>query len=133
MEFPLRVWRAWFSRHQVCSGELAVNLPVQLLIATGNEGKRSELRQLLSGLPISLSDLQAFPAIKRIAETGATFLENASLKAVGYATQTGLLTLADDSGLEVDALCGAPGVWSARFAGESASDADRIEALLAAL
>ena len=110
-----------------------MNLPLQLLIATGNEGKRSELRQLLSGLPISLSDLQAFPAIKRIAETGATFLENASLKAVGYATQTGLLTLADDSGLEVDALGGAPGVWSARFAGESASDADRIEALLAAL
>ncbi len=110
-----------------------MNAPRRLLIATSNEGKRSELRQLLSHLPISLFDLQDFPALEPIAETGANFIENASLKAVGYATQAGLPTLADDSGLEVDALGGAPGVRSARFAGEFASDADRIEALLAAL
>ncbi len=110
-----------------------MNAPRQLLIATSNEGKRSELRQLLSHLPISLFDLQDFPALDPIAETGASFVENASLKAVGYATQAGLLTLADDTGLEVDALDGAPGVQSARFAGEFATDADRIWALLAEL
>jgi XTP/dITP diphosphohydrolase len=110
-----------------------VKPPRQLLIATSNEGKRSELRQLLSDLPLSLFDLRDFPAVERIAETGDTFAENASLKAIGYATQTGLLTLADDSGLEVDALDGAPGVRSARYAGESGLDSQRIEALLAAL
>jgi XTP/dITP diphosphohydrolase len=110
-----------------------VKPPRRLLIATSNEGKRSELRQLLSDLPLSLFDLRDFPAVERIAETGNTFAENASLKAVGYAAKTGLLTLADDSGLEVDALDGAPGVRSARYAGESASDAKRIEALLAEL
>lgn len=110
-----------------------MNTHHRLLIATGNAGKRSELRQLLFDLPISLLDLRNFPALEPIAETGGSFVENASLKAVGYAAQTGLLTLADDSGLEVDALSGAPGVQSARFAGESASDAERIQALLAAL
>jgi XTP/dITP diphosphohydrolase len=110
-----------------------VNVPHQLLIATSNDGKHREISQLLSDLPISLCDLRNFPAIKPISETGASFLENASLKAVGYAVQTGLLTLADDSGLEVDALGGEPGVRSARFAGEFASDTDRIEALMAAL
>jgi XTP/dITP diphosphohydrolase len=104
-----------------------------LLIATSNEGKRAEIRLLLSGLRVSLFDLRNFPAIEPIAETGTTFVENASLKAFGYAVQTGLLTLADDSGLEVDALGGAPGARSARYTGESASDAERIEALLAAL
>jgi XTP/dITP diphosphohydrolase len=110
-----------------------VNAPHHLLIATSNDGKRSEIQQLLSDLPISLFALRDFPAIKLIAETGTTFVENASLKAIGYATQTGLLTLADDSGLEVDALGGAPGLRSARYAGKSASDAERVEALLSAL
>ncbi len=110
-----------------------MNAPRHLLIATSNEGKRTEIRQLLSDLPISLFDLRNFPAIELIAETGITFVENASLKAIGYAVQTGLLTLADDSGLEVDALGGSPGVRSARYNGELASDAERIEALLAAL
>ena len=105
----------------------------QLLIATTSEGKRGELRQLLSLLPVSLLDLRNFPTIERVAETGNTFVENASLKAVGYAIQTGLMTLADDSGLEVDALGGAPGVRSARFAGEHRSDAERIRTLLTAL
>jgi XTP/dITP diphosphohydrolase len=110
-----------------------VNAPKQLLIATSNEGKRAEIQILLSDLPFSLFDLRNFPDIPPIAETGTTFVENASLKAIGYATQTGLLTLADDSGLEVDALGGAPGVLSARYTGDSASDAERVEALLVAL
>ena len=110
-----------------------MNAPSHLLIATSNEGKRAEIQLLLSDLPVSLFDLRNFPNIRPIAETGATFVENASLKAIGYAAQTGLLTLADDSGLEVDALGGAPGVRSARYTGESASDAERVEALLAAL
>jgi XTP/dITP diphosphohydrolase len=110
-----------------------VNSLRQLLIATSNEGKRAEIQLLLSDLPVSLFDLRNFPAIKSIAETGTTFVENASLKAIGYAAQTRLLTLADDSGLEVDALGGAPGVRSARYTSESASDAERIEALLTAL
>ena len=110
-----------------------MNSPRQLLIATSNEGKRAEIQLLLSDLPVSLFDLRNFPAIAPIAETGTTFVENASLKAIGYAAQTRLLTLADDSGLEVDALGGAPGVRSARYTGESASDAERIEALLTAL
>jgi XTP/dITP diphosphohydrolase len=110
-----------------------VNAPRHLLIATSNEGKRAEIEQLLTDLPISLFDLRNFPTIELAAETGTTFVENASLKAIGYATQTGLLTLADDSGLEVDALAGAPGVRSARYTGESATDAERNEALLSAL
>ncbi len=110
-----------------------MNVARHLLIATSSEGKRNELRQLLSGLPLTLFDLSDLPFMEPIAETGDTFVENASLKAAGYATQTGLLTLADDSGLEVDALGGAPGVRSARFAGKHDSDAERIEALLAAL
>ena len=110
-----------------------MNAPRHLLIATSNEGKHAEIQLLLSDLPFALFGLQNFPAIEAIAETGTTFVRNASLKAIGYAAQTGLLTLADDSGLEVDALGGAPGVRSARYPGESAADSERIEALLAAL
>ncbi len=104
-----------------------------LLVATRNEGKLQELRQLLADLPLSLLGLDDFPTIQTVAETGLTFVENASLKASGYATQAHILTLADDSGLEVDALGGAPGVLSARYAGEAASDAARIDKLLAEL
>ena len=104
-----------------------------LLVATRNFGKLEELRQLLSDLPFDLYGLERFPGIEGIRETGESFLENASLKAVGYATQTRLLTLADDSGLEVDALGGRPGVFSARYAGEQASDEERTVKLLAEL
>ena len=104
-----------------------------LLIATLNLGKLQELRQLVEKLPFVISDLRGSPCIQPIPETGETFIENASLKAAGYATQTGLLTLADDSGLEVDHLKGAPGVFSARYAHEGASDADRTTKLLAEL
>lgn len=104
-----------------------------LLVATLNEGKLRELREMLADLPLTLMSLEDFPSIQPIPETGATFAENASLKAAGYARQTSLLTIADDSGLEVDALDGAPGVFSARYAGEDASDAARTAKLLAEL
>ena len=104
-----------------------------LLVATGNLGKLEELRELLGSLPLCLYGLDRFPGVERVAETGESFVENASLKATGYASQTRLLTLADDSGLEVDALAGAPGVFSARYAGEGASDAERTTKLLAEL
>jgi XTP/dITP diphosphohydrolase len=103
---------------------------ITLLLATQNQGKIKELRQLLGDLPLNLHSLADFPAIEVVPETGVSFTENASLKAVGYARQTGLLALADDSGLEVDALGGAPGVLSARYAGEGASDSARTAKLL---
>jgi len=80
-----------------------------------------------------LLGLDDFPAVQTVPETGLTFVENASLKASGYARQVHILTLADDSGLEVDALGGAPGVLSARYAGAAVSDAVRIDKLLAEL
>jgi XTP/dITP diphosphohydrolase len=105
----------------------------RLLIATFNKGKLQELRQLLAELPFVISDLESFASVQPIPESGETFIENASLKASSYAKETGLLTLADDSGLEVDALNGAPGVLSARFGHEGASDADRTTKLLSEL
>ena len=104
-----------------------------LLIATSNQGKLAELRELLTNLPFTLFALADYPHIQIVAETGLTFIENASIKASDYARQTGLLTLADDSGLEVEGLHGAPGVFSARYLNESASYADRIQALLTEL
>ena len=102
----------------------------RLLLATRNDGKVRELRTLLSDLPLMLIDLGQVGLVNDVAETGETFAENAVLKASGYAAQTGLLALADDSGLEVDALGGAPGVRSARYIGKEAPDAARIERLL---
>ncbi len=107
--------------------------PQSLLMGTQNEGKLEELRQLLTGLPFQLYGLSNFPNIETVPETGESFSENACLKAVGYSSQTGFLTLADDSGLEVDALGGAPGILSARYAGEGATDADRTTRLLTEL
>jgi XTP/dITP diphosphohydrolase len=104
-----------------------------LLIATFNKGKLQELRQLVAQLPFVISDLESFVSVESIPENGETFIENASLKASGYAKQTGLLTLADDSGLEVDALGGAPGVLSARYGDEGASDLERTTRLLSEL
>src|SRR5215471_11664143 len=104
-----------------------------LVIATRNRGKLLELRAVVGELPLVLLDLHSFPSVRTVSETGTTFVENASLKAAGYALQTGEMTLADDSGLEVDALGGAPGVLSARYAGDGASDAERVNKLLAEL
>jgi XTP/dITP diphosphohydrolase len=102
----------------------------QILVATGNAGKIREMEEFLAGLPLILRGLKEFPNVLEVEETGATFEENAILKAKGYAAQTGLRTLADDSGLEVDALDGAPGVFSARYAGEFAGDEEKIAKLL---
>jgi XTP/dITP diphosphohydrolase len=101
-----------------------------LLIATGNTGKAAEIRVLLGNLPIGLRTLIDFPNVRPVAESGNTYEENAVLKARSYARQTALFALADDSGLEVEALGGAPGVISARYAGQGASDNDRVAFLL---
>jgi XTP/dITP diphosphohydrolase len=101
-----------------------------LLLATSNAGKVRELAQLLEGLPLTLRNLSEFEPVPIVEETGETFDENASLKATFYGRRTGLLALADDSGLEVEALNGAPGVRSARYAGEDATDGQRVARLL---
>lgn len=102
-----------------------------LLLATRNEGKLRELRDLLSDLPLKLIGLAEVEPIDDVFESGDTFAENAALKATGYASQSGLLTLSDDSGLEVDALGGNPGIRSARYVSQDASDVDRVQRLLA--
>lgn len=104
-----------------------------LLIATRNRGKLKEIKELLDDLAFNIVDLSRYPTIETVEESGETFTDNASLKASGYARQAGVLTLADDSGLMVDGLDGAPGVRSARYAGEGASDRERTEKLLRAL
>ena len=103
---------------------------MKLLIATHNRGKLREYRELLDGLPYELVTLDDVGITHDIEETGATFEENARIKAIAYSQQSGLLTIADDSGLEVDALGGEPGVYSKRYAGDGASDSDRIHFLL---
>ena len=111
----------------------------RLLLASSNPGKLRELRAILHDLPVELVGLDEAAARggaggpPEVAETGATFLENALLKARAYAAWSGLAALADDSGLEVDALGGAPGVRSARYAGEGAGDQANLDKLLAAL
>jgi XTP/dITP diphosphohydrolase len=111
-----------------------VSAPPRLLVATANPGKVRELAAILADLPVQLVGLRDLPGeAPDVEETGATFLDNARLKAHAYADWSGLPALADDSGLEVDALGGAPGVRSARYAGEGASDADNLAKLLAEL
>ena len=102
----------------------------KLLIATHNRDKLKELSFLLGGVPFELVSLSDVGIELDADETGDTLEENATLKAETYARLSGLPTLADDSGLEVEALGGAPGVHSARYAGEGASDEDRIALLL---
>jgi XTP/dITP diphosphohydrolase len=89
----------------------------RLLVATTNAAKLAEIRDILAGVPVQLSSLADWPSIAEPAETGATFEDNARQKAFYYAGATGLPTAAEDSGLEIDALDGAPGVMSARFPG----------------
>ncbi len=97
--------------------------PSELLIATGNAGKVAEFRDLLGGDRLTWRSLSDFPGVSEVAETGHTFRANACLKAAGYATATGLWAMADDSGLVVDALDGAPGVLSARWAASHSAGA----------
>lgn len=101
-----------------------------LVLATRNKGKVEEIRDLLKDFPITVQDLSDFGPIPEVEEDGATFEENAYKKASFTSRVLGLPALADDSGLEVDALDGAPGVRSARFGGEGADDAGRCRLLL---
>lgn len=105
----------------------------RLILATRNPGKVREIESILADSGWSFSSLQAFPDVETPIESGATYAENAILKARFYALATGMCALADDSGLEVEALAGAPGVYSARYAGENATDADRRALLLSEL
>jgi non-canonical purine NTP pyrophosphatase (RdgB/HAM1 family) len=97
------------------------------LAATTNDGKVREIRALLEGLAIELVGLDGYPGIAPPDETGATFAENARLKALYYATATGLPAIADDSGLEIDAMNGGPGIGSARFGGSNTSYPEKFE------
>jgi XTP/dITP diphosphohydrolase len=104
-----------------------------LLIATTNQGKLREYAAILADLPFELRTLRDLGISDDVEETGTTFAENAELKARYYAQRSGQLVLADDSGLEVAALGGEPGVYSARYAGHGASDAERNAFLLSKL
>lgn len=101
-----------------------------LVVATHNQGKAREFQSLLSGLSLNVVGLDAFPPAPVPEETGMTFAENALLKARDAFATTGCRAVADDSGLAVDALDGAPGVYSARYAGEPANDAANLARLL---
>ena len=107
----------------------------RLLLASANQGKLRELRTILGGLGVELVGLAeaGLGEPPEVEETGDTFLENALLKGRAYAAWSGLAAVADDSGLEVDALGGAPGVRSARYAGPGASDQANLDKLLSAL
>lgn len=106
--------------------------PRRIVLASGNPGKVREIQALLAGYRIEVSPQSAF-GVSDADETGLTFVENAILKARHAARQCGLPAIADDSGIEVDALLGAPGIRSARFAGKNASDRANVERLLECL
>ena len=96
----------------------------ELVLASGNKGKLAEFQRLLDGLDVQIHSMIEYPEIGEIVEDGSTFAENALIKARAVCKATGKPAMADDSGLAVDALNGAPGIYSARFAGEQRSDAD---------
>ncbi|MGB5427000.1 MAG: XTP/dITP diphosphatase [Gammaproteobacteria bacterium] len=104
----------------------------EIVLASSNPGKVREINQLLATLDLHVQPQSEFGVIDA-EETGLTFVENAILKARNAAQHTGLPAIADDSGIEVDALNGAPGIYSARFAGDNASDQQNLEKLLAEL
>lgn len=104
-------------------------LPPKVVLASSNRGKLREINQILAGLGMEAVAQSDF-TVPDVEETGLSFVENAILKARHAAQLTGLPAIADDSGLEVDALDGAPGIYSARFAGVDASDADNLQKLL---
>ncbi len=105
----------------------------RILLATRNEGKVREYRSLLKDIPFQLLTPADVGIAADVEEMGGSYRENASLKAEALAAKSGILSLADDSGLEVDALGGEPGLMSARYAGEGASDRDRVDYLLVKL
>ena len=102
---------------------------LELLIATTNADKLGEIFAILEGLPVALKTLRDFPGVAIPDETGATFAENARQKALHYAGATGLLTMAEDSGFEVAALDGAPGIYSARYLHPNATYPERFNAI----
>ncbi len=103
---------------------------MKAVIATRNRGKLRELKELLADFGLDIQPLDHFPQVGEIVEDGDTFFENAMKKAKTVSEKTGLMAIADDSGLEVDALKGAPGVYSARYAGEDATDEQNYLKLL---
>jgi XTP/dITP diphosphohydrolase len=103
---------------------------MDIVIATLNQNKLKEFKALLKDFTVSILSLKDFPHLPAIVEDGKNFYENALKKAITVARYTGKLTIADDSGLEVEALRGRPGVYSSRFAGEDASDEENNEKLL---
>jgi XTP/dITP diphosphohydrolase len=106
---------------------------MNLLVATTNAGKLREIREILRDLPVVLHSLSEWPEVEAPEETGITFAENARLKARYYAQATGMITVAEDSGLEIDALDGAPGVHSARFGGEQSTYPEKFTLIYNAL
>jgi XTP/dITP diphosphohydrolase len=104
----------------------------RIVLASGNLGKVREINELLANHDLEVVPQSAFD-VPEAEETGLTFVENAIIKARNAAAHTGLPAIADDSGLEVDALQGAPGIYSSRYAGKNASDRDNLEKLLADL
>ena len=108
-----------------------MNNPMTLVIATSNPGKTAEIRDMLESFPVDIKNLADFGPIPPVEEDGDTFDDNAYKKASVVSKMLGLPALADDSGLVVDALGGAPGVYSARYAGENATDQQRYTKLLA--
>ena len=104
-----------------------------LVVATTNQGKLREIRELLAGLPVDVRTLSDYPPVATPEETGATFADNARQKARYYAAATGALTVAEDSGLEVDAMGGDPGVQSARFGGEDSTYPEKFALIYQAL
>ncbi|MGD8294389.1 MAG: XTP/dITP diphosphatase [Desulfobacterales bacterium] len=108
-----------------------MNNLLTLVIASGNPGKSAEIRDLLAGFPVDIKSLNDFGPIPPVVEDGRTFEENAYKKASFVSRVLGLPALADDSGLVVEVLDGAPGIYSARYAGENASDKQRCAKLLA--
>ncbi len=121
---PLPFWGRIF--YSMCPMEKAL----RIVIATRNKNKLAELKRILADVPVRLEGLDEHPGCPEVEETGETFVENACLKASQVAKCAGLHAIADDSGLEVDALGGAPGGFSARYAGPGANDRKNMEKLL---
>ncbi len=105
----------------------------ELIVASRNKGKVGEIKELLAGLPYKVTSLLEYPNLPDVVEDGKTYRANALKKAIEIAKCTGKLTISDDSGLEVKALGNAPGIYSARFAGEGASEDAKNKKLLAML
>jgi XTP/dITP diphosphohydrolase len=103
---------------------------MELVVATKNKGKVAEITELLANMPVKVLNLSDFTGVPWVEETGATFAENAGLKASAYAKHLGLYALADDSGLEIEALGGGPGVYSARYGGAELGYADKMALVL---